>query len=178
MKEKEKTEAYKDASMEAQMEQYRILANQAETVFLDDGRSFGLRPMVNYVAAKISGLIIRQVPIETNETAEIIAKMKPNLKLQSKVISLAILNDARWHGFAGILKRLFFYWIHWRIIDKTFSSADISIMIKVIIEKIHPVFFYQNMAYLKGINTMKKKMTKAEVKLLQAEQKLAKKTDS
>ena len=169
-------EKFTEASPEAQLEQLRIGQSIAVKVALPNGKVVKIRPITGAVADRMSGYLVRQVEINEADTAELIAKQNPNLKLQCKAISLAILNDGR--GLLGWFKVNFVHWIHWRKIFWTYTSGDISAVLVYIVEKLNLVFFYQNSGLTKGINTLRKKMTKEEVKLSQAEQELEKKQDS
>jgi len=173
-KEKEKNN---EPSPSAQLEQLRISQSGVSVVDLGD-RKVKLRPITSAVSDRMSGYLVRQVDLSTSETPELIAKQKPNLKLQCKAVALAILNDNRMRGFFGWFKVNFLHWIYWRKIFWTYTSGDIFKVLTSLVEKLNLVFFYQNIALTKGMNSLERKKTKEEVRLSQAEQELVKKPDS
>jgi hypothetical protein len=174
--EKEK-EGFKEVSAEAQLEQLRVSQDKSSVIKLGN-KSIKIRPITCAVADRMSGYLVRQVEISEPTTAELVAKQRPNLKLQCKAVALAILNDGRMNGWFGWLKVNLLHWIIWRKVFRTMSSSDISKIFTHIVEKLQLIFFYQNTALTKGMNTLTKRKTKEEVELLQAEQESEKKEDS
>jgi len=171
---------FEEASPEAQFEQMKINQGLPSEVVMNDGKVIKIRPITSAAAERMSAYLVRQVEITEAETPELIARQKTNLRLQCKAIAIAMLNDGRLGGIAGWFKINFLFWFYWRKIFWAYTSGDISAILVHIIEKLNLVFFYQNMALTKGINTLRKKKTKKEqeAELSHQEQGSGKKPDS
>lgn len=170
-------EEFKEASPDAQLEQIKLAYGRPSKVEVL-GKKIKIRPITSAAMDIMSSYLVKQVEINVAETAELIAKQKPNLKLQCKAISVALLSDSRLNGFAGWFKVSFMHWFHWRKIFWSYSSGEIGIVLSKIVEQMNLVFFYQNMGLTKGLNSLQKKRTKAEAESLQAELESEKKQDS
>lgn len=168
-KEKLLEQAKREADFKAKMEQLKINYNIPERVELASGKTVKIHRITGAPLDFISKYVVHQVEFETTETAEIIAKMRPNLKLQYKAISIAILNNPAWGGWKGFLNIKLSHWFHWRLLRWKYDPSEMQDILSVVIEKMGVSFFFQNTTLLKQMDSLKKKRTKTEVELLQAE---------
>lgn len=157
--------AQKEADPKAQMEQFKLMYRQPDEVELR-GKIIRVYPIVGAPQDLVSLYSVEQVEVETDQIAEAIAKIRPNLKLQYKAASIGILNDPSWGGWKGLLKIKLFHGIHWRIMRWKYDPSDIADLMAAVINKLGISFFFQNMALMKEMNTLKRKRTKEEVELL------------
>ena len=167
-----KEEIFKEASLEAQQEQARIIFNQPIYVNAN-GKTIKIRPLTAKSQIKIATCAIRQTSIDVEEATapNLIALTRKNLKSQCQAASYATLNDNRLYGFAGNFKRFFFHWINWRIIMNSWDSGIVNEVFVAMVEKYGLRFFFQNSAMILEMNNLRKKKTKEEVESLVAEQK-------
>lgn len=168
----EKKEVFKEASIQAQMEQARMIFK--EPYYVNSGtKQFEVRPITCRNSARFGYYAVRQVLIEEPTQPNLIAAAKTNLKLQCKAISIALLSDSRWIGLIGVFKRLFVFPFHWRMLYNSLDNADLNALFIAAVEKLGNGFFFQNLTLTQQMNPMTKKKTKEEVEaeLSQAEQK-------
>lgn len=167
-KEKLAEKAKKEADVKAQMEQFKLNYRKPDKVKIGN-KTVKIHRITGGPADYISMYAVRQVEFESMETTEMIAKMRPNLKLQYKILSLGLLNDPRLGGVLGFLKIAIFHPFYWRLLRWRYDASDIADALAHIVEKLGTFFFFQNTTLLKQMNTLRKKRTKEEAELLQAE---------
>lgn len=169
-------EKFVEADASGQLEQMRIAYNKP--VYLELGnRKYKFRPITNKCLDLISEYYTKQEEVSQEDgTAGLIVKLKPNIKLQCKAFSIAILNDPRF--LMGWIKVNLFHRFHWRILMYRHNVDEMLQATSHIIEKLSLTSFFFLTVSTKGMNSLKKKKTKEEVELLRAEQESEKKQDS
>ena len=173
--EKEK-EKFIEADQNSQLEQLRIAYNKHVVVEIGK-KKYKFKPITNKCLDLMSGYYTQQSDVSQEDgTAGLIVKLKPNIKLQCKAMSIAILNDPRF--IMGWLKVNLFHFFHWRVLMYIHTADDILTATSHIIEKLGLSSFFFATVSTKGMNSLKKKMTKEEAELSQAEQESEKKQDS
>lgn len=157
----ETTQSIKQPSAEAQRKQYELSNDKPFVVKIAGGRKFRCRYLKEWTAGKISYLIVQRDPNPKAEAKEMIALMAKNNTIASKCVSLLIL-EKPW-------KIRLFHWYFWRWIYRRSVARELSEALLVVYEALDLQFFFQNMTLIVEMNTLKKRMTKTELKQLSAE---------
>lgn len=156
------TEEQEQKEIEAQIEQYDINYNKKRPLSIGNGKDIYIYPLVSAVMDRMSSYYTRQQEVFPEDgVAGMIVKLKPNLKLQCKAASLALLNNPNW--IIGWLKIHLFHWIHWRIVFWKYSQKEMLAITTFLIEKMGLRFFFQNTVLTMRMNSLAKKMTKEEM---------------
>jgi hypothetical protein len=148
-------------SAKAQRKQYEISKDIPFVVSVAGGKKFKCRYLKEWTAGKISYLIVQRDPNPKAEAKEMIALMAKNNTISSKCVSLLIL-EKPW-------KIRLFHWYFWRWIYRRSVARELSEALLVVYEALDLQFFFQNMTLIVEMNTLKKRMTKTELKQLSAE---------
>lgn len=159
-------EVFTEADQKAQLEQARIIFKEPYYI-----GKYKIPPITCRHSALIGKYAVKQVQMESITTPNLIAAARKNLKLQCKAVSVALLSDSRLLGIAGRIKMLLFFPLHWRILYGKLDSSDVNELFMAMVEKQGNLFFFASMNLVMEMNSLKKKKTKEEVQLLQAEQK-------
>jgi hypothetical protein len=149
----------KEKEYRAQMDQMRISYNE-KTVIKAGNKRVTVYPLVGAALDYMSKYYTQQKSIEDKNTAGLIVALIPNLKLQYKALSIAILNNPNW--IVGWLKIKLFHGIHWRILRWKYNTLEMQDITVYAIEKMGLGFFFQSTVLTSGINTLKKKSQEVE----------------
>lgn len=147
-------------SAAAQKKQYEIREDIPFIVTVGK-KQFKCRYLKEWTAGKISYLIVQRDPNPKASTKEMVALMSKNNTISSKCVSLLIL-EKPW-------KVRFFHWYLWRWIYKHSTARELSAALMTVYEALDLSFFFQNMTLIAEMNTLKKRLTKTELKQLSAE---------
>jgi len=150
----------KQPSAAAQKKQYDI---QNDTPFdVPVGKKvYKCRYTKDWTSHRISIEIVNASPNPIASVSEMVNLMSTQITLQSKVLSLLIL-EKPW-------KIRLFHWYFWRKLYRTTGSRDKSDALLKVYEALDLGFFFQNTQLIVEMNTLKKRMTKTELKQLSQE---------
>lgn len=151
----------KPLSAKAQKKQYEISKDVPFKITISGGRNFRCRYLKEWTAGKISYLIVQRDPNPKAEAKEMIKLMAKNNTIASKCVSMLILETP--------LKIQLFHWVFWRWIYRKSVARELSAALLVVYEALDLSFFFQNMQLIVEMNTLKKRLTKTELKQLSAE---------
>lgn len=122
---------------------------------------YTIYPLAHIAMSKIGKYATAQQEIVNDEgIAGIIVRFNPNLKLQCKMVSIAILNNPNW--LWGFIRIHLFHWIHWRILRYKLNSAQVADIFEFIVEKLGLLFFSRVTSITRNINPLKKKTPEQE----------------
>jgi len=155
------TQTTKSLSPEAQKKQYEISKDVPFIITVANGRKFNCRYMKEWTAGKISYLIAQRDPNPKAEAREMIELMAKNNTIASKCVSMLIL-EKPW-------KIKLFHWYFWRWIYRKSIVRELSTALLTVYEALDLSFFFQNMQLIVEMNTLKKRLTRTELKQLSAE---------
>ena len=124
-------------------------------------KTYKCRYLKEWVSGKISYIISKRDPNPSADAKEIIKLMEMNNTLASKSVSMLILGSY-W-------KIRLFHWYFWRKLYRNNSGRELNEALLVVYEALDLSFFFQNMILLDQMNTLKKRLTKTELKQLSAE---------
>lgn len=148
-------------SAAAQLKQHEISNDIPFTVTVAGGKVFNCRYLKEWTAGKISYLITQRDPNPKADSKEMIALMAKNNTIASKCVSMLIL-EKPW-------KVKLFHWYFWRWIYRKSIASEMSEALLTVYKALDLQFFFQNMTLIVEMNTLKKRMTKTELKQLSAE---------
>ena len=151
----------KPLSAEAQKKQYEISNDVPFVVTVAGGRKFNCRYLKEWTAGKISYLIVQRDPNPKADAREMVALLAKNNTIASKCVSMLIL-EKPW-------KIKLFHWYFWRWIYRKSIVRELSSALMTVYEALDLSFFFQNMQLIVEMNTLKKRLTKTELKQLSAE---------
>ena len=124
-------------------------------------KSYKCRYLKEWVSGKISYLIADADPEHEPDAKAMIRLMSKKNTLASKCVSMLILGSY-W-------KIKLFHWYFWRKIYRNNTGRELTEALSIIYEALDLSFFFQNMILLDQMNTLKKRLTKIELKQLSAE---------
>lgn len=147
-------------SAAAQRKQYEIKNDIPFKVTLGK-KTYKCRYLKEWTSGKISYLIAQREPNPQADAKEMIKIMAHNNTLSAKCVSMLILGSY-W-------KIKLFHWWFWRSIYRNHSARELTEALATVYEALDLSFFFQNMILLDQMNTLKKRLTKIELKQLSAE---------
>jgi len=147
-------------SPQAQLKQAAIRYDRPFPVTLGK-KTYHCRYLKEWVSGQISYLIADSEPNPKADAKEMIKLMAKKNTTPSKAISLLILGSY-W-------KVKLFHWYFWRSIYRNHTGRELSEALTQVYEALDLSFFFQNTILLDQMNTLKKRMTKIELKQLSAE---------
>ena len=152
-------------SAAAQRKQYEIKNDIPFKVTLGK-KTYNCRYLKEWTSGKISYLIAQREPNPQADAKEMIKIMAHNNTLSAKCVSMLILGSY-W-------KIKLFHWWFWRSIYRNSTGRELTEALTTVYEALDLSFFFQNMILLDQMNTLKKRLTKIELKQLSAELQLEK----
>lgn len=144
----------------AQRKQYEI-ANDIPFEVKLGKKTYKCRYLKEWTSGKISYLIAQYEPNPKADAKGMIKIMAHNNTLASKCTSLLILGSY-W-------KIKLFHWWLWRKIYRNSTGKELTEALTTVYEALDLSFFFQNMILLEQMNTLKKRLTKIELKQLSQE---------
>ena len=150
----------KNPSFEAQRKQYEIKEDIPFIITIAK-KQFKCRYLKEWTSGKISYLIVQREPNPMADAKEMLALMAKNNTISSKCVALLTLETP--------LKIKLFYWWRWRWIYRNATARELSEALSTVMEALDLSFFFQNMILVEAMNTLKKRLTKVELKQLSAE---------
>ena len=152
-------------NISAELDQYRIMYDEPIEIKVGK-KKIKLKPMLQGSLDLISKYYTQQQEATQEDgTAGLIVKLNPNVKLQCKALSVAILNS-KWK--IRLLHR--FYWnkLYWSL-----TAGEVLDLTTLVMNKLGLAFFLNTSVLTKGLNSLKKKETTHQ-KSSQAEPELEK----
>jgi hypothetical protein len=147
-------------SKEGQLKQHEIRYDVPFEVYLGS-KKYHCRYLKEWVSGQISYLIAKCDPTQSAEVKDVINLMVNRNTLSAKCISMLILGSY-W-------KIKLFHWYFWRYIYRNYSSRELTNALTQVYEALDLSFFFQNSILLDQMNTLRRRMTKTELKQLSQE---------
>lgn len=141
-----------EASIAAQEQQGALLLNKAVKVKVGK-YTYRFKPMRKYTNWRISFHLVSQRKVNA-DLATNIGLMRTYEIDQAKVLSLGLLNSK--------LRIALFHWVYWRILLWRLTEKDYQTLLGEVIQRMDVGFFFLNIETAERINSLTKKMTKAE----------------
>jgi hypothetical protein len=124
-------------------------------------RTYHCRYLKEWVSGRISYLIADSEPNPEADAREMLRLMRKNNTKTSKCVSLLILGS--------FWKIILFHWLFWRLIYIRRTGRELNEALVTVYEAMDLSFFFQNTVLLDQMNTLRKRMTKTELKQLSQE---------
>lgn len=147
-------------SKSAQLRQHEI-ANDIPFMVTLGKKTYPCRYLKEWTSGKISYLIADVDPEPKADAKEMIALMAKRNTLASKCVSMLILGSY-W-------KIKLFHWYFWRSIYRNNTGRELTEALTTVYEALDLSFFFQNSILLDQMNTLRKRLTKTELKQLSQE---------
>jgi hypothetical protein len=147
-------------SPQAQLLQSNIRYDRPFSVVLGK-RTYHCRYLKEWVSGQISYLIADSEPNPQADAKEMLKLMRKNNTKHSKCISYLILGS--------FIKIILFHWLFWRLIYIKRTGRELNEALITVYEALDLSFFFQNSILLNQMNSLKKRMTRTELKQLSQE---------